>query len=422
MELAHNRAHDHEYQKSNSINTNEHVILVMDQKNVKSIPSSESNNYIDPTNATISRTKTLRRLNFSKPKSRFDEAVMVNYPSSIPEYSEERESQHLLDDSSSSSDTDDDWYDNEDAEIVEDTRGGKHGKRRRRKKKLNKRVLLEWILFLTIMTCLICSLTLDSLQREVVWGMKIWKWCLMVMVTFCGRLVSGWLVALIVFLIERNFMLREKVLYFVYGLRKSFQNCAWLGLVLASWVILFPNVHKHHKVLQKLFRALIAVLIGATIWLLKILFVKVLASSFHVATFFDRMKESVFHHYILDTLSGPPLDEAERERAEEAHRRLLQQSKSMPARMGPQRTPTIPIRKEGADDPNRGGGGRNGSPHPTKSGEPSSWGFSLLQRVKSRPRPSPPDWVSRLPPPIGVVGTLCGLNSVQINGKFDTML
>ncbi|KAG6593646.1 Mechanosensitive ion channel protein 6, partial [Cucurbita argyrosperma subsp. sororia] len=118
------------------------------------------------------------------------------------------------------------------------------------------------------------------------------------MVVFCGRLVSEWLVGLLVFIIERNFMLRERVLYFVYGLRKSFQNCAWLGLVLIAWMIMFPDVHNKNKVLLKVFRFLIAVLVGATIWLLKILLVKVLASSFHVATFFDRMKESVFNHYI----------------------------------------------------------------------------------------------------------------------------
>ena len=65
--------------------------------------------------------------------------------------------------------------------------------------------------------------------------------------------------------------------------------------------------------------------------LIKILLVKVLASSFHVATFFDRMKESVFHHYVLDALSGPPLDEAEREAA--VSRRRLMPSRSLPARI-----------------------------------------------------------------------------------------
>ncbi|OMO99800.1 hypothetical protein CCACVL1_03624 [Corchorus capsularis] len=47
-------------------------------------------------------------------------------------------------------------------------------------------------------------------------------------------------------------------------------------------------------------------------------------------TFFDRMKESVFHHYILDALSGPPLDESERELRP---KRGLGHSKTMPARL-----------------------------------------------------------------------------------------
>ncbi|KAJ1412472.1 Mechanosensitive ion channel MscS [Sesbania bispinosa] len=163
-----------------------------------------------------------------------------------------------------------------------------------------------------------------------VWGLEIWKWCLMVMVTFSGRLVSGWLVSVTVFIIERNFMLREKVLYFIYGLRKSIRNCLWLGLVLLSyWSVVFDDVQKkNHKFLNKLFQALVAVLVGATIWLVKIVLVKVLASSFHVTTYFDRMKESVFHHYILDTLSGPPMD-AEQMLLQEHH---LSGSKSMPAR------------------------------------------------------------------------------------------
>ncbi|KAA8521260.1 hypothetical protein F0562_011903 [Nyssa sinensis] len=51
--------------------------------------------------------------------------------------------------------------------------------------------------------------------------------------------------------------------------------------------------------------------------------------SFTVATYFDRMMESVFHHYVLDTLSGPPMDEVA---FEEAHRRNMKESKSLPAR------------------------------------------------------------------------------------------
>ncbi|KAL0324122.1 UNVERIFIED_CONTAM: Mechanosensitive ion channel protein 10 [Sesamum calycinum] len=126
-------------------------------------------------------------------------------------------------------------------------------------------------------------------------------------------------------------MLREKVLYFVYGLRKSIQNCVWLGLVLVSWMFIFnAKLHKKNKLLEKVFQALVAVLIGATIWLIKIILVKVLASSFHVTTYFDRMKESVFHHYVLETLSGRPMDEFA---YQEAHCRNLGVSKSLPTKL-----------------------------------------------------------------------------------------
>ncbi|KAL5549684.1 hypothetical protein UlMin_004915 [Ulmus minor] len=267
------------------------------------------------------KTKNLKRLNFSKPRSRFEEFKHPLPPRAIPESEQLLPENH---EDSSSSDDDDEWYEDE-----EDYDDETKARIRRKKKKINKRAIIEWTLFLTIMTCLICSLTFKSLKHRNKFGLEIWKWCLMVMVIFCGRLVAGWVVGFLVFLIERNFMLKEKVLYFVYGLRKSFQNCAWLGLVLVAWMIIFPNVHKHSKFLRKVFRALIAVLVGATIWLLKILFVKISASSFHVATFFDRMKESVFQTYILETLSGPPLDEEERE----LPRRHLAASKSLPARI-----------------------------------------------------------------------------------------
>ncbi|KAF2308879.1 hypothetical protein GH714_022658 [Hevea brasiliensis] len=124
-------------------------------------------------------------------------------------------------------------------------------------------------------------------------------------------------------------MLREKVLYFVYGLRKSIQNCVWLGLVLLAWTCMFnEEIHKKNKILRKVFQALGAVLLDATIWLVKIVLVKMLASSFHVTTYFDRMKEIVFHHYILDTLSGPPMDELAQE---ENQTHNFSASKSLPA-------------------------------------------------------------------------------------------
>lgn len=49
----------------------------------------------------------------------------------------------------------------------------------------------------------------------------------------------------------------------------------------------------------------------------KTLMVKVLASSFHVSAFFDRIQESLFNQYVIETLSGPPLLEMHRSQEEE---------------------------------------------------------------------------------------------------------
>ncbi|CAK7341745.1 unnamed protein product [Dovyalis caffra] len=319
-------------QKCQKPNTDQ-VVLFMDQQDSK-LGQSPPPQQADSLSRTPARTNTLRRLNFSKPKSRFTE---TNYPPPSKTIPESKEYQPLNPPESATStdeDDDDEWYENEEEEV--DGAKKLSNYRKRRKRKIKKRALIEFILFLIIMTCLILSLTVESLKIKFQWGLVLWKWCLMVLVLFCGRLVSVWVVGFIVFLMERNFMLREKVLYFVFGLRKSFQHCAWLALVLLAWMIMFHDVHKHNKVLKKVFRALIAVLVGATIWLLKILLVKVLTSSFHVATFFDRMKESVFHHYILDTLSGPPLDEDERETPQ---RPTPSHSKTLAAKLRERATP-----------------------------------------------------------------------------------
>jgi hypothetical protein len=45
----------------------------------------------------------------------------------------------------------------------------------------------------------------------------------------------------LVFLIEMNFLLKKKVLYFVYGLKRSVQVFVWLGLVLLAWDLLFDG-------------------------------------------------------------------------------------------------------------------------------------------------------------------------------------
>ncbi|KAG4194959.1 hypothetical protein ERO13_A06G082800v2 [Gossypium hirsutum] len=181
-------------------------------------------------------------------------------------------------------------------------------------KRVKPKVVIEWLIFLLLLGCLIASLTSDELQSTHFWGLKTWKWCVLVMVIFCGMLVTRWFMHLVVFLIEINFLLRKKVLYFVHGLKKSVQVFISLSLVLVTWVLLFLDVERSKtatKILDYVTWTLVSILIGAFLWLLKTLLLKILASNFHMNKFFDRIQESVFHHYILRTLSGRPLMETD---------------------------------------------------------------------------------------------------------------
>ncbi|KAL3500843.1 hypothetical protein ACH5RR_039936 [Cinchona calisaya] len=178
------------------------------------------------------------------------------------------------------------------------------------------KVLIEWFVFACILGCFIASLTVHKLRHWTIWKLEIWKWCALVMVTFSGLLFTKWLVLFVVLLIELNFLLRKKVLYFVYALKKTVRVCMWLSLVLVTWLLLFRNdVERSRlatKILDDVTWTIVTFLIGAILWLLKTLLLKILASSFHVNAFFDRIQESVFHQYILLTLSGPPvMDSAE---------------------------------------------------------------------------------------------------------------
>ncbi|KAK8647778.1 hypothetical protein V6N13_121505 [Hibiscus sabdariffa] len=180
--------------------------------------------------------------------------------------------------------------------------------------------LLEWISLILIIAGLVCSLTIPYLKEKSLGKLMLWKWEVMVLVLICGRLVSGWIIKIIVFFIERNFLLRKRVLYFVYGVRKPVQNCLWLGLVLVAWHFLFDKkVQRETKstVLRYVTKVLVCLLVGVILWLVKTLLVKVLASSFHMSTYFDRIQDSLFNQYVIETLSGPPLIEIQRVEEEE---------------------------------------------------------------------------------------------------------
>ncbi|KAJ9128930.1 hypothetical protein P3X46_034320 [Hevea brasiliensis] len=180
--------------------------------------------------------------------------------------------------------------------------------------------VLQWLSLIAIIALLACSLSISTWKERTFLELKLWKWEVLLLVLICGRLVSGWGVRIIVFFIERNFLLRKRVLYFVYGLRNGVQNCWWLGLVLLAWHFLFDaKVRRETKgeILKYVTKILICFLAANFIWLLKTLMVKVLASSFHVSTYFDRIQESIYNQFVIETLSGPPLIEIQRNEEEQ---------------------------------------------------------------------------------------------------------
>nr|WGO49556.1 mechanosensitive ion channel protein B084626 [Torenia fournieri] len=180
--------------------------------------------------------------------------------------------------------------------------------------------VIQFLSLALLVAALACSLSIRFLRNKKIFDLELWKWEVMVLVLICGRLLSGWGVRIVVFLIERNFLLRKRVLYFVYGLRNSVQNVCWLAMVLIAWQLIFDKRVERvteGRILPYISRVWVCLLVGTVIWLLKTLLVKVLASSFHVSTFFDRIQESLFNQYVIETLSGPPLIEIELEKEEE---------------------------------------------------------------------------------------------------------
>ncbi|CAO2841979.1 unnamed protein product [Amaranthus hypochondriacus] len=179
-----------------------------------------------------------------------------------------------------------------------------------RKSRKNFLVLLEWIVLISLIGLLFNSLTIHQLKDIFICGLELWKWCVLVIVMFCGRLVTGWFMTIVIYLLERKFLFRKKAIYFAYGLRTSVRVFLWLSFVLIAWILLV--IHRNHrtkrtkKVLHYITMGIAGSLVGAATWLVKTILIKTLALSFHVQRFFDRIQESLFHQYVLQTLSEPP--------------------------------------------------------------------------------------------------------------------
>ncbi|KAJ4708804.1 Mechanosensitive ion channel protein [Melia azedarach] len=270
---------------------------------------------------SLIRRKPLSRSEFPKPKSRLVEPNIPNDAKLVEEKTTVVNSSPSSEDSptnavSASSPKENSVPitgaedDDEEDEEVEVYRIVSFKVSEKKVKKMKVLIIIEWILLVCIMCLVIDSLTVNKLKDCVLWGLELWKWSVLVLVIFCGRLFTEWFMNILVFLIERNLLLKKKVLYFVIGMKKSVRVFVWLCLVLLAWVLLFHRGVKRSKeatkILNYITRTLASFLIGTAIWVVKTFLVKLLASSFQCTRFFDRIQESIFHQYILRTLSGHP--------------------------------------------------------------------------------------------------------------------
>ncbi|KAJ4873685.1 Mechanosensitive ion channel protein 9 [Raphanus sativus] len=260
-----------------------------------------------PNNEGLARRKSFSRSVYSKPNSRFEKQHSFRFDESIVEENvgASRVGAAAL------NEVDEEETD-ENEEIYEKVK-----LHRVKRSGIKLRALLELAVFFAILCTLVVSLTIDKVNKHLIWGLEIWKWCVFVMVTLSGMFMTNWFMHLAVFIIERNYLLRKKVLYFVHGLKKNVQVFIWFSLVLVSWIFLFEEDDKHSrktkKILDLITWTIVSLLVGSILFLVKTFALKVLASKFNVRNFFERIQESVFHQYVLQTLSGPPLvEEAER--------------------------------------------------------------------------------------------------------------
>ncbi|KAM7253174.1 hypothetical protein ACFE04_025792 [Oxalis oulophora] len=176
-----------------------------------------------------------------------------------------------------------------------------------KKAKLSTWTVIQWASLVFIIMAFICSLSIPLIKNQRVFDLPLWKWESLLLTLISAELVSDWGIRLLVIFMERNFLLRKRVLYFVYGLRKGVRNSLWLALVLLVWHLICYEESKSSLILPFVTKILFCFFIGNFIWLLKTVIVKVLASTFHVQTFFDRIQEALFNQYVIDALSGPPL-------------------------------------------------------------------------------------------------------------------
>lgn len=173
-------------------------------------------------------------------------------------------------------------------------------------KKLSLWTIFQLVSLVLILMALACTFLVSKLKELKLWDLPLWKWEIFLLVIISGHLLCGWGVRAIVFCIERGFLQKLRVLYFVYGLKKAFQNCLWVVLIVIAWHFLVVEkmaYERKSKVLRYLTKSLLCILVATLVWFMKVIIVKILASSFHNKKFFKRITQYLVKQYVIKSLS-----------------------------------------------------------------------------------------------------------------------
>lgn len=162
---------------------------------------------------------------------------------------------------------------------------------------------------------LVASLYVDKLKQYEICGVLLWKWSLMALVLLCGELVTSWVVQALAFLIEKKLILKNKALYYVYGLKKSLQICIWMPSFLLTRFLIFDrgfgqSSPRAKKILGYIWRTFASALLVVVVAELKSFLVKKLSASFYANNFFKRIQERIYNKYIIQRLAGEKAMEA----------------------------------------------------------------------------------------------------------------
>ncbi|GLU10103.1 hypothetical protein SLE2022_269260 [Rubroshorea leprosula] len=178
-------------------------------------------------------------------------------------------------------------------------------------------IIVQSFLFACSIGFLVTSLKVDVLKNSVIGGLKLWKWCALASVIFCGRHLMRLIMKAVISLIKRRFaFIKGKTYYsyFIYGLGRSIGVFLWLCSVFVTWYLLFHISEVEgsksylllhgYQIRHYVSMSLATLPIGGLLWVVKTLLVNILSSSLKFGRFFDRVQQSIIDLYILEVLSA----------------------------------------------------------------------------------------------------------------------